>query len=268
MTDSLQDFAALIAILPAAIAALVRSDGRMGERTTMFWATLALAVIGPVVWVVVRSGEGWRTDVSTALWITVAATLASYAALAILTREGWRLAGVVMPYMAVFALIATIWDNADAGTHDTALGAWVVFHVLVSVVTYAVVTLAACAAFAGFMQERALKTKQPTAFTHQLPSMSDCDHLQVRLLAMGELVLGLGLITGVAASLSHDGILPLINHKSVFAVLSFIFIGALLWIHRRTGVRGRQAARGVLAAYLLLTLAYLGVKFVTDVVLG
>jgi len=33
-------------------------------------------------------------------------------------------------------------------------------------------------------------------------------------------------------------------------------------------VRGRQAARGILLAYLLLTLAYPGVKFVTDVLMS
>jgi ABC-type uncharacterized transport system permease subunit len=42
----------------------------------------------------------------------------------------------------------------------------------------------------------------------------------------------------------------------------------LLWAHHRTGMRGRRAARGVLLAWLLLTLAYPGVKFVTDVLLA
>jgi ABC-type uncharacterized transport system permease subunit len=36
----------------------------------------------------------------------------------------------------------------------------------------------------------------------------------------------------------------------------------------RTGVRGRQSARYVLLAYLLLTLGFPGVKFVTDVLIG
>ena len=38
--------------------------------------------------------------------------------------------------------------------------------------------------------------------------------------------------------------------------------------HFKTGLRGRQAARMVLLAYLLLTLGYPGVKFITDVVLS
>jgi ABC-type uncharacterized transport system permease subunit len=39
-------------------------------------------------------------------------------------------------------------------------------------------------------------------------------------------------------------------------------------LHWRTGLRGRRATRFVLTAYLLLTLAYPGVKFVRDVLLS
>jgi ABC-type uncharacterized transport system permease subunit len=42
----------------------------------------------------------------------------------------------------------------------------------------------------------------------------------------------------------------------------------LLLVHRRGGISGRRAARYVLFTYLLLTLAYPGVKFVTDVIVG
>jgi ABC-type uncharacterized transport system permease subunit len=45
-------------------------------------------------------------------------------------------------------------------------------------------------------------------------------------------------------------------------------IAALLAAHYRTGIRGRRAARYMLLGYLLLTLAYPGVKFVTDVLIG
>jgi ABC-type uncharacterized transport system permease subunit len=45
-------------------------------------------------------------------------------------------------------------------------------------------------------------------------------------------------------------------------------IGILLLARYRNGIRGRRAARLALLAYLLLTLAYPGVKFVTDVLIG
>jgi ABC-type uncharacterized transport system permease subunit len=58
------------------------------------------------------------------------------------------------------------------------------------------------------------------------------------------------------------------DHKTVLTITAFVVIGGLLAAHYKTGLRGRQAARIVLLAYLLLTLGYPGVKFITDVVLS
>ena len=49
--------------------------------------------------------------------------------------------------------------------------------------------------------------------------------------------------------------------------MTFAVIVVLWLVHVRTGIRGRRAARYILAAYLLITLAYPGVKFVTDVII-
>jgi ABC-type uncharacterized transport system permease subunit len=59
-----------------------------------------------------------------------------------------------------------------------------------------------------------------------------------------------------------------IDHKTVLSFAAFLAIAGLLWVHHRGGISGRRAARYVLFAYLLLTLAYPGVKFVSDVILG
>jgi ABC-type uncharacterized transport system permease subunit len=59
-----------------------------------------------------------------------------------------------------------------------------------------------------------------------------------------------------------------LDHKTVLSLLAFALIGALLLVHQRFGLGGRRAARYGLVAYLLLTLAYPGVKFVTDVILA
>ena len=56
--------------------------------------------------------------------------------------------------------------------------------------------------------------------------------------------------------------------KTVLTVTTFAVIGGLLWAHFKTGLRGRKAARIVLLAYLLLTLGYPGVKFVTDIIMA
>ncbi len=58
------------------------------------------------------------------------------------------------------------------------------------------------------------------------------------------------------------------THKTIFSLLAFFVIAGLLIVHSRFGLGGRRVARTVLVAYLLLSLGYPGVKFVTDVLLA
>jgi hypothetical protein len=81
-------------------------------------------------------------------------------------------------------------------------------------------------------------------------------------------VLALGLVTGMALQYGETGSLLVLDHKTVLTITAFVVIGALLFAHFKTGLRGRKAARIVLLAYLLLTLGYPGVKFVTDVIMA
>ena len=67
--------------------------------------------------------------------------------------------------------------------------------------------------------------------------------------------------------LRGGSLLP-VDHKTVLVLLAFALILAVLALHRLTGLRGRSAARWVLGASLALILAYPGVKFVTEVLLG
>jgi len=58
------------------------------------------------------------------------------------------------------------------------------------------------------------------------------------------------------------------NHKTVFGVLSWIIFAALLAGRHVYGWRGRVAVRWTLTGFLMLVLAYVGSKFVLEVILG
>jgi ABC-type uncharacterized transport system permease subunit len=58
------------------------------------------------------------------------------------------------------------------------------------------------------------------------------------------------------------------DHKTVFAVLSWITFGALLTGRLLYGWRGRTALRWTLTGFVLLILAYVGSRFVLEVILG
>ena len=58
------------------------------------------------------------------------------------------------------------------------------------------------------------------------------------------------------------------DHKTVFSVLAWFVFAALLLGRARFGWRGRKAVRVLYAGSLLLLLAYVGSRFVLEVVLG
>ncbi|MFP6747200.1 MAG: cytochrome c biogenesis protein CcsA [Alphaproteobacteria bacterium] len=256
---------AVAALVPSVLLPL-RKDHK---PDVIFWLVLVVAVVGPLNLVLASMAGSWRTDLAMSLWVTVAATMGVFAVISILAREAWRLTPLISGYMAALGVLATIWGQAShKSLGAVASGGWIGIHIAVSVATYALVTIAAMASLAAFIQERALKRKQPTALTRLFPSVIDCEGLEVRLLTLGEIVLALGLVTGMALQYGETGSLLVLDHKTVLTITAFVVIGALLFAHFKTGLRGRKAARIVLLAYLLLTLGYPGVKFVTDVIMA
>ena len=265
-SSTILSLAALVALVPAAVLPLRREAS---GPDLLFWAAVAVAVAGPGAYSLVLLGGGWPTGLAPALWVSIAVSVVLFAILAAVSREAWRLRPLLLPYLILLGLIATVWGRVPArAALTTPPDAWLGLHIAASVATYGLCTLAAVAAAAAFLQERALKGKRPTALSRVLPSISDASLLEVRLLAISEAVLALGIASGMARDYLSSGRLLHFDHKTLLAVLAFLVIGALLFLHHRSGLRGQRAARLVLLAYLLLTLAYPGVKFVTDVLIG
>lgn len=257
--------AAFLSLVPAALYLAVVRPAQQGP---VVWALWAVAVAGPAGWLMAHVQAGWPTGFAAALWVSVCATLLAYAVAAGVLRQAWRLGAVLMPLLALFGAIALMWGAAgDAVIGSAAPWGWLGAHIAVSVATYALVTVAAVAGLAVLLREAALRHKRPGGFVRVLPPVADAERSEMVLLATAEVVLGIGLVTGMATQYVTTGSFFDVTHKTLLAVLAFVLIGVLLWLRRR-GMRGRQAARVVLAGYLLLTLAYPGVKFVTDVLLA
>ena len=260
----LYNLATLVALVPAALVHLRARD----SRDLAYWAVLAVATAGSASWALALLGDRWHTGLSVALWVSISASLAIFMVLSLIAAQAWRLTPLLLPYLLLLGVIATIWSQAPERPLAGEAPVWLGVHIVVSVLTYALLTIAAVAGLSVVLQEWALKRKRPTGLTRALPSVADGEELQLGLLAAGELVLGAGLVSGVATQYLEDGRLLAFDHKTLLSILAFAVIGALLLAHWRTGVRGRRAARYVLLAYLLLTLAYPGVKFVTDVLMA
>jgi ABC-type uncharacterized transport system permease subunit len=268
MDKLLIGLAAIAAQVPAALLPFRRTT----ERADMaFWVLLLVALLGPAAYVGSQLAGQWHSGLSATLWVSVTASAGLFLLLCVITREAWRLTPLLLPYLALLSLIAVIWAHAPAHMRPPMamnVDGWLLAHIVLSVLTYAFATVAAVAGAAVFLQERALKRKRPTRLTAVLPAVADAEFLQVRLLAAAGLVLGIDILSGMVVEYFATGTPIHFEHKPLLSILAFAVILGLLVLHHRTGMRGRSVARLVLVAYLLLTLGYPGVKFVTDVLLA
>ncbi len=259
------DYAALLSLVPASLL-LIRPRG---NRDAVIWSLLLVAVLGPASLVAVQNASGWQPSLSGAIWVSVAAALVLFAVVAALNEAAWRLLPLLACYCLLLGIAATLFAAVPRENLPPANSpAWLDLHIAMSVATYGLATIAAVAGFAGWLQERALKRRQRSAFLQTLPAVADGERLLQGLLAAAEIVLGIGMLSGMATQYLMSGRLLVFDHKTAFSLLAFVVIGAMLVLHWRTGLRGKRAIRFVLTAYLLLTLAYPGVKFVKDVLLS
>lgn len=257
--------AAVLSLVPAAVASLWGPFVRDGR----FWALAGVGAVGATAWAVVQARAGWETGFAEAIWVTVAGALVTFLLLAAFLRHAWRLSPILLPYLVLLAILATIWSHAPARPLlGQAPPAWIALHIAASVITYVLLTLAAIAGTAVLLQERALRHKQRHRLTERLPSVADAERIELRLLLASEAVLGIGILTGMATQYFIRGVVLSFDHKTVLTLGAFIVIGLLLVAHYRVGLRGRRAARIVLVGYLLVTLGYPGVKFVSEVLLS
>lgn len=256
---------AMLALAPAAVRG-IRGPVR---RDAQFWLLLGVALAGVGAWTVVQAAGGWRTGFAAAIWVSITASLLVYIVIAAFSRHAWRLSGLLGVYLLLLAASATVWSHA--ARHPLLAHAppvWLLLHVGASVLTYALLTIGAIAGVAVLMQERALRRKRRSPLVERLPSMADCERLEVALVAASEFILGIDILTGMAIEYFSSGVLLVFDHKTIFVLSAFVVIGALLAGHFLIGIRGRRAARFVLLGYLLVTLGYPGVKFVSDVLVG
>lgn len=140
-------------------------------------------------------------------------------------------------------------------------------HLIIALLAYSLFTFAALHALLMAVAERSLHNKATVIKLPDFPPLLNMENLLFRVIAIGFGLLTLTLISGVLFSeeLFHQ---PMkFTHKNVFAVLSWLIFGGLLLGRFKYGWRGRTAIRWTLGGFLLLVLAYVGSKFVLQILL-
>jgi ABC-type uncharacterized transport system permease subunit len=169
------------------------------------------------------------------------------------------LAAAAVPLPALFPGLVLI------GTHTQA--AEFRLHLALAMLAYGLFVIALLHATLMAVAERQLHRKGTSAFPN-LPPLLTLEKLLFRMIAAAFVFLTLTLVTGIAFSETLFGRALRFDHKTVFALLSWLTFGLLLAGRWRYGWRGRTALRWTLTGFVMLLLAYVGSRFVLEVLLG
>lgn len=140
-------------------------------------------------------------------------------------------------------------------------------HLIIAMLAYSLFTFAALHALLMATAERNLHQKTSLLKLPDFPPIMVMEKLLFRVIAIGFVLLTFTLISGMLFSekIFHQALK--FNHKNIFTILSWLIFGGLLLGRQINGWRGKTAIGWTLAGFVLLLLAYVGSKFVLEVVL-
>mgnify|MGYP001443571040 FL=1 len=204
---------------------------------------------------------GVGNAVSAILWLTVLIYW--------LANFHYRLDGLhslVLPVAAVASFLPAVLPSLKP-LPNTDLMAFKI-HLLIAMAAYSLFTIASLHVLLMALLERRLHDGTLPRALRGLPPLLAMETLLFRIIWAGFILLTLTIASGVVFSEELFGKAAKLNHKTVFGVLSWIIFAALLGGRHVYGWRGRIAVRWTLAGFLMLVLAYIGSKFVLEVILG
>jgi ABC-type uncharacterized transport system permease subunit len=145
------------------------------------------------------------------------------------------------------------------------VSAWLPMHWALGIASYGL--FAAAVVHAWLMRRAERQIRQASEPQTGVPLLT-LERLTFRFAGAGFVLLSATLLAGLLFSDSLYGRPWKWDHKTVFSLLAWIAFAALLLGRARFGWRGRRAVQMLYTGSLLLLLAYVGSRFVLEVVLG
>ncbi|WP_026075986.1 cytochrome C assembly family protein [Noviherbaspirillum massiliense] len=210
---------------------------------------------------------GFAVMLSATLWITVAAYWLENRNFAL---DGLRV--LVLPSAAVVVILPALFPGSVVPlSGKSPLFSW---HIAIAILAYSTLTIAAFHAVLMALQESKLHTGRGmlregwlAAALDRLPALLSMEKLLFRLIAFGFGLLTLTVLSGIVFSEQLFGIPFKWDHKNIFTMLSWVLFGLLLAGRKWRGWRGKTALTFTLTGFATLLLAYVGSRFVLEVVL-
>ena len=250
----------------AANASVARSEAspeRSGNQALTALAAVGVLLHGfsnyQVIWAEGVLNLGIATSMSLVSWIMLVFVLIASFRLPLS-----NLLVLLLPLAALGALL-TLTVPAASVLPTASVSDPLIWHILISIVAYSILFMAACQSVLLAILEHRLKSKQTLRFLRLLPPLQTMESLLFGLLWTG--ITALTLAIGSGFLFLDDMFEQRVVHHTILALASWVLYAGLLAGHRLLGWRGTTAVRWTLIAFSLLLLGYLGSKFVIEVLL-
>jgi len=176
------------------------------------------------------------------------------------------LRGISAGLLILGAFAATGTSLTAAPAAMTALDWQVRAHVLVSLMSYGILTVGAIVAISAMLQERRLQAGQLSTVSNLFAPLETTEKLLFGITAAGFAGLSVAIVSGL--TFVDNLFAQHLVHKSTFSILALLVFGTLLAGRFIAGWRGARAVRLYLGGFLLLCLAYFGARIVLEEVLN
>lgn len=168
--------------------------------------------------------------------------------------------------LAALGAVAVVMALVFPGQHlHVAASAWLPLHLALGIACYGL--FAAAVVHAWLMQRAERHIRQAEDPQSGIPLLT-LERLTFRFVTAGFVLLTATLMAGWLFGETLYGRAWRWDHKAVFSLLSWLTFATLLLGRARFGWRGRNAVRVLYVGASLLLLAYVGSRFVLEVVLG
>lgn len=235
---------------------------RAWERAAL---TAAVVLHGALLWGDMFMDGQFYFGFAHALSIMILLALLFYGAESLVhPLEG--LPALVLPPAAVCVLLPPFF----AGSVFTAQARAPAFaaHVAVAMGASAFFAIGAAHAVLMAVMEKRLHAHARATGPVGMPPLLTMERVLFQVLSVGFALLTLTVASGVFFSEEIFGRALRFDHKTVFALLAWLIFGVLLLGRAAYGWRGQTALRGTFAGFAALLLAYVGSRFVLEVILG
>ena len=204
---------------------------------------------------------GFYESVSAILWLTVLIYWITDR-----DHQLHSLQAFVLPPAALFALLPAFFSSHHflPDAHNSLF----IAHVWIAMIAYSLFTFAALHAVLMAIAERSLHHKSTFISLPSFPPLMVMESLLFKIIGLGFALLTITLISGMWFSEEIFQRALDFNHKTIFSIASWFIYAALLFGRYQYGWRGLKAIRWTLIGFVVLLLAYVGSKFVSQILLG